>query len=261
MESLRTRIETWFESFGRTIFRNRLKTLVLMSVVIAGFVSQLPRITFDASNEAFFLKAGSILEEYDAFRAQFGREEVIIIGISPPKVFDRIFLEKLALFHEALENEVPFVEEVTSLVNVRDTRGKGDELIVEDLLKKIPRTPQGIAELRTRVLGSTLYPNFLISEDGEFTTIVIEPVVHAGPEAEGPLEAGFDEDKIGLRDMGGDGTGSVAGGSSDPIFLTTEQKTAMDAAVRKVGARFEGPDFPLVFAGTPLLDVFFEAAM
>ncbi|MCH7479060.1 MAG: MMPL family transporter, partial [SAR324 cluster bacterium] len=261
MESLRTRIETGFESFGRTIFRNRLKTLALMSVLIAGFLSQLPRITFDASNEAFFHKAGNILEEYDAFRAQFGREEVIIIGISPPNVFDRIFLEKLARFHEALENEVPFVEEITSLVNVRHTRGKGDELIVEDLLKKIPRTPQGMAELRTRVLGSTLYPNYLISEDGKFTTIVIEPVAHAGSEAEGPLEAGFDEDKISAGDVGGDGTGSVAGGSSDPIFLTTEQKTAMDAAVRKVGARFEGPDFPLVFAGAPLLDVFFDAAM
>ena len=141
MATIRARIETGFEAFGRAIFRNRIKTLLLMSILIAGFVSQLPKITFDTSNESYFRKGDRILEEYDAFRAQFGREEVIIIGISPPNIFDRVFLEKLTQFHEALEVEIPFVEEVTSLVNVRNTRGEGDELIVEDLLKEIPRTP------------------------------------------------------------------------------------------------------------------------
>ena len=261
MATIRARIETGFEKFGRAIFRNRIKTLLLMSILIAGFVSQLPKITFDTSNESYFRKGDRILEEYDAFRAQFGREEVIIIGISPPNIFDRVFLEKLTQFHEALEDEIPFVEEVTSLVNVRNTRGEGDELIVEDLLKEIPRTPQGIADLRTRVLGSTLYPNYLISEDGTFTTIIIEPVAHAGTEAEAPLEAGFDDDNFGAGDLGGDSTGDAAGGTSDPIFLTPEQKTAMDSAVRKVGARFEGPEFPLVFGGAPVMDVFFDAAM
>ena len=52
MATLRARIETGFEKFGRAIFRNRIKTLLLMLVLIAGFLSQSPKITFDASNEA-----------------------------------------------------------------------------------------------------------------------------------------------------------------------------------------------------------------
>ena len=228
---------------------------------------QLPSIKFDASNEAFFRKGDPILKDYDAFRAQFGREEVIIIGISPPNVFDRGFLEKLAKFHDALEKNVPFVEEVTSLVNVRETRGDGDRLIVDDLLKEIPSTPKGLADLKKRVLGSTLYPNFLISEDGKFTTIVIEPVTRGGDQTEEPLEAGFGDENVAREDLGkGDAAGA---GSADgvidrekfPIFLSPEQKTAMDAAVRKVGALFEGPDFKLVYGGSPVLDVFFDAAM
>ena len=143
MSTLRERIENRFETFGRIIYRNRFKTLALVSVLIAGLLSQLPSIKFDASNEAFFRKGDPILKDYDAFRAQFGREEVIIIGISPPNVFDRGFLEKLAKFHDALEKNVPFVEEVTSLVNVRETRGDGDRLIVDYLLKEIPSTPKG----------------------------------------------------------------------------------------------------------------------
>ena len=51
MATIRARIETGFEAFGRTIFRNRLKTLALVSVLIAGFLSQLPSITFDASTD------------------------------------------------------------------------------------------------------------------------------------------------------------------------------------------------------------------
>ncbi|MEE8435296.1 MAG: MMPL family transporter, partial [bacterium] len=60
---------------------------------------------------------------------------------------------------------------------------------------------------------------------------------------------------------GGVNAGGAFDRSKNPIFLTPEQKTAMDAAVRKLGALFEGPDFPLVFGGAPVLDVFFDAAM
>ena len=193
MESLRTRIETAFEAFGRAIFRNRIKTLLLMLVLIVGFLSQLPKTTFDESNESYFHEDDPTIAEYGVFRDQFGREEVVIIAVDPPEVFERAFLEKLRDFHEALEEKVPFLEKVTSLINVRDTRGEGDELIVEDLLKAIPETPEEMANLKERVLSSTLYPNFLISEDGRFTTVVIKPFAYSPGKKEVELLAGFED--------------------------------------------------------------------
>ena len=42
---------------------------------------------------------------------------------------------------------------MTSLVNVRNTRGEADELIVEDLLEHWPQTHEEMAALKKRVLG------------------------------------------------------------------------------------------------------------
>jgi hypothetical protein len=53
-------------------------------------------------------------------------------------VFEQRFLERLRALHEALEERVPHLEEVTSLVNARDTRAVGDLLLVEDFLDPWP---------------------------------------------------------------------------------------------------------------------------
>ena len=43
MATIRARLETGFEAFGRTTFRNRLTPLSLVSSLIAGVLSRLPR--------------------------------------------------------------------------------------------------------------------------------------------------------------------------------------------------------------------------
>ncbi|MEE8556001.1 MAG: Fis family transcriptional regulator, partial [bacterium] len=106
MAKLRDRIDGGFERFGAWVYRNRFKTLLVMLVVIAAFLSQLPKLGFDTSNESYFHEDDPTILDYDRFREQFGREEFMIVAITPPEVFDRAFLEKLAAFHDALEDEV-----------------------------------------------------------------------------------------------------------------------------------------------------------
>ena len=134
MSTIRARIDAAFELLGRTLYQNRLKTLLIMALLVAGLLSQLPNMTRDTSNEGYFHPDDPVLLSYNDFREQFGREDMIVIAVNPPNVFDRSFLKTLRIFHEALEQEVPYLDEVTSLINVRNTRGEGDELIVEDLL-------------------------------------------------------------------------------------------------------------------------------
>ena len=95
---IRFRIDSSFESLGRILFRNKYKTLALMTLLTAAFFSQLPFVTFDTSNESYFHKGDPTIADYDEFRDQFGREEIIIIAINPPEVFDRAFLERLRAF-------------------------------------------------------------------------------------------------------------------------------------------------------------------
>ena len=138
------------------------------------FGSQIPKLTTDTSSENYLKPGDPDRVIYDRFREQFGRDTKIAIGIDPPEVFNLAFLERLREFHEALEADVPLLEEVTSLVNIRNTRGEGDRLIVEDLLEDFPETEEELAALEARVMTNPLYQDFVISQDGSFTSAVIE---------------------------------------------------------------------------------------
>ena len=251
MAKLRARIDGGFERFGAWVYRNRFKTLSVMLLVIAAFLSQLPKLGFDTSNESYFHEDDPTILDYDRFREQFGREEFMIVAITPPEVFDRAFLEKLAAFHDALEDEVPYLDDVTSLINVRSTRGEGDELIVEDLLEEMPRTPEEMAQFRERVLAHPLYRNFLVSESGHMTTVVIETLAYSPGDEEDDLLEGFDEEAAPEP--------ALEGQKREP--LTVEENRELVQATRAVAARFDGPDFPVHIAGGPPIQEFFERMM
>ena len=140
MNNFRNKIEAWFVRYAHAVYHHRIKTIVIMLVLTGALVTQIPRITIDTSTEGFLHHEDPALLAYNSFRDQFGRDEMVIIAIKSDEIFSQAFLEKLQKLHEALEEAVPHVDDMTSLVNVRNTRGEADELIVEDLLENWPRT-------------------------------------------------------------------------------------------------------------------------
>ena len=66
-----------------------------MMLLLIPLISQIPKITVDTSMEGFLRNEDTALINYNAFRDQFGRDEVIIIAINPPNVFNQGFLKKL----------------------------------------------------------------------------------------------------------------------------------------------------------------------
>jgi len=126
MANIRNRVEKWFEDYARVIYYNRIKTILIMFVVIAAIVSQIPKITIDISTEGFLHKTDPTLIEYNAFRDQFGRDELIIIAINSPEIFNENFLSKLKTMHNELAEKVPYIEDITCLVNARNTHVEHD---------------------------------------------------------------------------------------------------------------------------------------
>ena len=252
MAGLRARIDFAFETLARSLFRHRCKTLLLLLVLSGALWSQLPTITTESSMDSYFHEEDPVLIAYDAFKEQFGQEGRIIAAVNPPDVFDTAFLEKLRDFHRALEAEVPYLDEVKSLINVRHTRGEGERLIVEDLLGEIPQTPEAMAALKKTVLSSELYPNAFISEDGGLTVVLLKTIAYS-PEGAGEEELdGFEED----RETPGEE--SAPGGRPE---LTFEENREVVAAVERVAARFEGADFSTHLAGGPLFRDFYRRAI
>lgn len=246
MNTLRQRLESAFETLGHGVYRHRLISLLAILVALGALLSQLPKIQFDTSTEGFFHKDDPAKITYDRFREQFGRDEIIVVAVQPPEVFDKGFLIKLDEFHSELEEEVPYLDQITSLINARNTRGEADRLIVEDLLETIPETPEGMAELKERVLSSPLYPNLFISEDGRFTTLVIETMAFSPEQGEEDLAAGFEDEET---KGGGAGKGTALKGRT---VLTNEENRQVVRGVERVAARFKGPDFRVFTAGSPV---------
>ena len=60
--------------------------------------------------------------------------------IHPKDVFEITFLEKLKEFHQKLEETVPYLDEVQSLVNITSMRGEeGDILLAPAMMTLIYR--------------------------------------------------------------------------------------------------------------------------
>jgi predicted RND superfamily exporter protein len=202
------RIDAAFRSWARFVIRHRVTVLLASLAVSACLIAGLTRLHADFSSDSFLLQDDTALETYNAFRDQYGREDTILIGLAPAEVFDLDFLAYLQNLHEAIEHEVPHVSEVTSLINVRSTRGEADELIVEDLFERWPSTATELNVLRERAVTNPVYLNHLLSEDLRFTTIVIELETYSSLADEEP-------DLPGQGDPGTEGEPFVA-----PEYLT-----------------------------------------
>ena len=88
MSLIRNWIENWYAQLARTLFRNRIKTIVIVLHVTAAIVSQIPKITIETSMEGFPHEDDPAMLAYNAFRDQFGRDEVVLVALQPPDVFE-----------------------------------------------------------------------------------------------------------------------------------------------------------------------------
>ncbi|UCH20190.1 MAG: MMPL family transporter [Deltaproteobacteria bacterium] len=254
MANIRNKIEKHFEDFARVIYRNRIKTIVSMLILVAATVSQIPKIVFDTSTEGFLHENDPALLAYNDFRDQFGRDEVIIIAVNPPQVFDPNFLKKLKALHEELAEKVPYVEDITSLLNARSTRGKGDELIVEDLLERWPESESDMTALKERVVTNPLYADQLISKDGRFTTIIIKTHSHSSIEPQTDIIEEFEEKETNIPDT--DITPTAKRG-----YLSDKENSDVVLAVREIIQKYHTADFPVSLVGSPVVTHFLKRAM
>jgi predicted RND superfamily exporter protein len=238
--SIHDRIEMRFESWGYSVCRHRWATTLGMLLVTLLLGAWIPQLIGDFSTESYLRAGDPALVAYDKFRDQFGRDDRILVGVNPPDVFDLAFLEKLRAFHRDLEREVPYLEEVTSLVNARWTRGEGDELIVDELLEDWPESSAELEALRARVLSNPLYLNTLISEDATFTTVTIKPFTHSTRGTRDDALSGFED-------------ADPATETSEPEYLSIPETLELVAALHSVVRRNQAPDFPLHVLGGPVL--------
>jgi len=92
MRKLKKKCEVAFGKTARWSFRHCWLSIALVLSVLLSLVSQLPHLTMDTSNEAFFRPDDKVLVDYNAFRNQFGKDEFIVITITGSDIFNLNFI-------------------------------------------------------------------------------------------------------------------------------------------------------------------------
>ena len=239
----RVRSERKFESFSDLIFENSKKIIVAILLLVLAFASQLPKLTMDTSTEGFLHKTDPMRVAYDEFRDQFGRDEKLLIAIKTDNIFDLGFLKKLEKLHKKLENELPYIEEVNSLINARNTYGNQDSLVVEDLFEELPKTQSQINPQKQRALNNPLFKNLLYSEDQTFTTIVIDTQTYSSFDVNGDLIVVDEEDEFEDSET-----------FSEPqLYLSDAENTVIVRKTQEIIKDFQADNFDTYLTGSAVI--------
>ena len=246
--TVRHRIESGLKDFGHLLFNQRWIALVLTIAIIAGLISQLPKLEMDTSTEGFLHEDDPTLMQYNAYRDQFGRDELVVLAITGPEVFNLEFLSRLKALHEELESQVPHLDDITSLINARNTRGAEGELIVEDLLERWPENEAALANIKQQALANPLYKDLLLSEDGSITTIVIKSDAYSGGDVVDDVMAGFEEE-------------TTEQPNEAREYLTDAENSELVNAVREITLNYHSENFRIHLAGGPVVSDVLKRAM
>ncbi|MEO0359462.1 MAG: MMPL family transporter [Pseudomonadota bacterium] len=108
-------------------------------------------------------------------RAQgtFGKPDNLAFVVIP-KSGDVFTEDTLTAVHALTEAawRLPYVSRVDSLTNFQNTRGRGDELIVEDLVfDPAALTAEAIEDVREAAMAEPLVKGFVVAEDGGATVV------------------------------------------------------------------------------------------
>lgn len=230
--------------FGSFIHDNPFKVLLVLLLMLAFPISHVPQIKMDTSTEGFMHDDDPVLLAYNEFRNQFGRDERIALAIKSDKIFTLDFLTTLKELHKELETTVPYVDEVTSLYNVRNTRGEGDKLITDDLLEPFPTTEEELISIKERAMSSHFYKDLLISKDGTMTSIIVETDAysHVGEEKVSDIDA-FDE--------GFDEPGKDTLSNEKREFLSDAENAELVNVILEIADKYRKQGLEIYVAGSP----------
>jgi predicted RND superfamily exporter protein len=246
MKRWQTQTEEMFRSLGVLFFHHRIKTLTLCLIVFSSLLSFLPDLKFDTSTESFFHEDDPAIIDYTQFRNRFGRDDLIIIAVKPDNLFKAATLSKLKTLHEAIETNLPHIDDLTSLINARIVRGTANQLIVKELVEQVPTTSAELDALQTLAMSNDFYRDFVLSSDGRIAAILIKLDTYAGTDdKDETILNGFEE----TTHMSIPVTADAAG-----TYLSDDEVSDFINRLENILKPYQTPDFVISVAGSPVVE-------
>ena len=255
----KAKIEKKFEIFSDFIFENRFKALLFVLLIVVALASQMKNLYMDTSTEGFLHKNDPLRIEYDKFRDQFGRDEKILIAIQTSNIFNIDFLNKLNSLHKELENKLPYIDEVNSLINARNTRGDVDQLIVDDLFDEIPTTEKALKIKKALALNNPILKDLMLNEEGTLTTIIIDTQTYSSLDKDGnPI---IKSDNNDFEDDESFEETKIVSATEKKKYLTDQENNKIVKKVNEILATYKNENFKVLVSGTAVINSELKASM
>ncbi len=245
----RQKVEKRLEAFGIQVIRFRYVLLFLI-VLAVGFLSiYIPRINIATSLESSFKGHNQAIQDYQEFRDLFGRDDKIVLLIKSEDIFSVHFLDRLRKFHEDLENTLPLLSEVNSLINARYIEGKDGTLQVNDFFENLPQTEEQAAFLKEKALAYPLYRNSYITQNGDSMIMVIKTQAVSALTDDGSKIKNYGR---GVADQESISEGRAA------KSISQVENIAILGILETVIKQYNTDNFRIVFSGTPAYQFYVE---
>lgn len=244
IQRLRDRIEAGFETWGQITLKYPWQIIAVIAVFTGYLLWNAQNIKVEANTESFLKTGDPARVTYSEFRKEFGTDEVIVLVLRSDDLFNVKFLQQLRALHFDLEDNLPFVDDIKSLVNARVTHGTEDSLISEDLMAEWPRDlesppdPALLEKMRKEAFRNPLYENLFVSKDHHYTMITIKLE---------PGEAAIDE-AVALEAQRHDPIGHA---EDTNMLLDSKEVDQVATKLIEILDRHRTADFPIWTAGAP----------
>ena len=242
MKQLRTRIEAAYGHWANWTFSKAWWLIGLMLVLFVALASGMQNARLDTSTEGFLHVDDPMRIAYNEFKQEFGQDDRILVAVQTDHVLAPSNLLKLKDLHTALEEQVPYLAAVDSLITSRVTTGNEESLIVNELFDPWPSNADEYAQLEALAMANPLLTNLVIDEQGSFTTLLLQMQAYQ-------VDDSSAEDA--LDDLLGDDMGFGAAEEVPLIPLSEAQKADIIDAVADVVADFNSDNFTIYVAGSP----------
>lgn len=251
MKKIMTKISGW--AYDKPILS--LAFIFSLTVFLGAGI---PRLQMDSSNEGLFKKNDPILTDYLNFQKQFGRNDIVVIAIEASDPQSSEFMDTLRKLHLEIEDNTPWLDDVTSLVNadwmVADSNGG---LKVSDLGKEWPKAGR-ISDARWQeIRDSSLYRDTLVTADGKMVFFIVRAMAfHSGVQDESTdaVNDDFFSDQTFVAE-------STEHAPTKELGLTSDQLSEFAGALEEVIVKYQASGLNIYAAGGPLLDKLHHDAM
>ena len=176
-----TYINKIFAKLGAWQIRFRWAILAVICAVSVVCLTGLPKLTMANNEEDWFEDWEQVKVDSDHFKDIFGSDDSIMVLVQADDVFAPRVLAAIERLGERLENEVPYADEATSIMNIKIPVGTEDAIDIRNPFEDgIPDVSTGsttaLAELQAKkdfILSRESLVNNIVSDDAKETWILL----------------------------------------------------------------------------------------